>query len=86
MHTQVNRSRFEIKDTMVVHIPTGTEFIAQVGNSFIVWTGDIGQRLSSGEVYRYGDVLDMMRDVWPESAMDRHRLTGVRQTRTGGTM
>ena len=39
----------------------------QVGDSVIVWTGDIGQRLPSGEVYRYGDVLDMMRAVWRES-------------------
>ena len=67
MQTQVNRSQFEIKDTTVVHIPTGAEFVPQVGDSVIVWTGDIGQRLSSGEVYRYGDVLDMMRAVWRDS-------------------
>jgi hypothetical protein len=67
MHTRVNRSQFEIKDTTVVHIPTGAEFMPQVGDSVIVWTGDIGQKLPSGEVYRYGDVLDMMRAVWRES-------------------
>ena len=67
MHTPVNRSQFEIKDTAVVHTPTGAEFTALAGDSIIVWTGDIGQRLPSGDVYRYGDVLDMMRTVWRES-------------------
>jgi hypothetical protein len=67
MHTQANRSQFEIKDTTVVHTPTGAEFIPQAGDSVIVWTGDIGRKLPSGDVYRYGDVLDMMRTVWRES-------------------
>jgi hypothetical protein len=39
----------------------------QAGDSVIVWTGDIGQNLPSGEVYRYADVLDMMRAVWREN-------------------
>ena len=43
MHTPVNRSQFEIKDTTVVHIPTGAEFMPQAGDSVIVWTGDIGR-------------------------------------------
>jgi hypothetical protein len=67
MHTPVNRSQFEIKDTTVVHIPTGAEFTALAGDSVIVWTGEIGQRLPSGDVYRYDDVLDIMRTVWRES-------------------
>ena len=67
MNTQVNRSQFEIKGTRVVHSPTGAEFTPQAGDSVIVWTGDIGQKLPSGDVYRYGDVLDMMRTVWRES-------------------
>ena len=67
MHTQVNRSQFEIKETTVVHTPTGAEFIPQSGDSVMLWTGDIGQKLPSGDVYRYGDVLDMMRTVWRES-------------------
>ena len=69
MHTRVTRSQFEIKDATVVHTPTGAEFIPQAGDSVMVWTGDIGQKLSSGDVYRYGDVLDMMRTVWRESCL-----------------
>ena len=67
MHTRAHRSQFEIKDNAVVHTPTGAEFIPQVGDLVIVWTGDIGQKLPSGEVYSYGDVLEMMRTVWRES-------------------
>ena len=67
MHTQANQFEFEIKGPTVVHTPTGAEFIPQVGDSVIVWTGDIGQKLPSGDVYRYEDVLDVMRTVWRES-------------------
>ena len=67
MHTQANRSQFEIKGPTVLHTPTGAEFIPQVGDSVVVWTGDIGQKLPSGDVYRYHDVLDVMRTVWRES-------------------
>ena len=67
MHTQVTRAQFKIRDATVVHTPTGAEFISQPGDSVVVWTGEIGRKLPSGEVYRYGDVLDMMRTVWRES-------------------
>jgi hypothetical protein len=67
MHTQVTRTQFEIKDATVIHTSTGAEFIPQGGDSVVVWTGDIGRKLPSGEVYQYGDVLDVMRAVWRES-------------------
>ena len=67
MHTRVTRSQFEIKETTVVHTPTGAEFIPQSDYSVMLWTGDIGQKLLSGDVYQYRDVLDMMRTVWRES-------------------
>jgi hypothetical protein len=67
MHTRATRSQFEIKDTVVIHTPTGAEFISQSGDSVLVWTGDIGQKLPSGDVYQYRDVLDVMRTVWRES-------------------
>ena len=75
MRTQANRSQFEIKGPTVVHTPTGAEFIPQVGDSVIVWTGDIGQKLPSGDVYRYDDVLDVMKTMWRENcARIRSRL------------
>jgi len=67
MHTRVTRSQFETKGTTIVHTPTGAEFIPQIGDSVMVWTGATGQKLPSGDVYQYRDVLDMMRTVWRES-------------------
>jgi hypothetical protein len=64
MQTRATQSQFEIKDTTVVHTPTRAKFIPQIGDSVLVWTGDIGQKLPSGDVYQYRDVLDMMRTVW----------------------
>ena len=66
MHTRAIRSQFEIKERAVIHTPTGAEFIPQSGDSVLVWTGDIGQKLPSGDVYQYRNVLHMMRTVWRE--------------------
>jgi len=74
MHSMVTRSQFEIKDATVLHTPTGAEFIPQVGDSVIEWTGDIGQKLPSGDVYRYEDVLDVMRTVWGDLLRDHSRV------------
>jgi hypothetical protein len=34
--------------------------------SVLIWTGEIGNRLWSGEIYRYADVILMMKKVWRE--------------------
>ena len=67
MHTQVTRAQFKIEDATVVHTPTGAEFTPLTGDAVIVWTGDIGRRLPSGEVYQYAEVIDMMSTVWRDS-------------------
>jgi hypothetical protein len=43
MHTRVTRSQFEIKETTVVHTPTGAEFIPQSDDSVMLWTGTSGR-------------------------------------------
>ena len=63
MHTQANRTQFEMNGATIIHTPTGAEFTPQGRDSVIVWTGDIGQKLPSGDVYRYADVLDVMNSV-----------------------
>lgn len=67
-HSDVTRDQFEVRADLVIHTPTGAEFIPHSGNedSVMVWTGNIGRRLSSGIVYQYGDVLAMMKAVWRE--------------------
>jgi hypothetical protein len=63
MHTRAHRTQFEMNGATIIQTPTGAEFTPQGSDSVIVWTGDIGQKLSSGDVYRYGDVLDVMKTV-----------------------
>jgi hypothetical protein len=68
MFAQVTRDQFEIKDDAIVHTPTGAEFTPVMGHaeSVLIWTGEIGRRLWSGEVYRYADVMLMMKKLWRE--------------------
>ena len=65
-HAKVTRDQFEVRDDLVVHTPTGAEFTPhpEREDSVLVWTGTIGKKLSSGTVYRYADVLDVMRAIW----------------------
>jgi hypothetical protein len=67
-HAEVTRDQFEIRADLVIHTPTGAEFIPHSGNedSVMVWTGNVGRRLSSGLVYQYSEVLAMMKAVWRE--------------------
>ena len=57
MFAQVARDQFEIKEDAIIHTPTGAEFTPVMGHaeSVLIWTGEIGNRLWSGEVYRYAD-------------------------------
>ncbi len=68
MHAQakVKADQFEVRDGLVIHTPTGAEFTPNPNreDSLIVWTGQIGKKLSSGVVYRYDDVLVAMKAVW----------------------
>ena len=70
MHTrtEVTLDQFEVRDDLVVHTPTGAEFTPHSGkgDSVLVWTGEIGSRLSSGEFYQYGEVLTVMKAIWRE--------------------
>lgn len=71
MSTQVTRHQFEIKDGSIIHTPTGAEFTPVIGTkeSTTVWTGDIGRRLPSGEIYRYADVMAVMRTLRHETVL-----------------
>ncbi|HXG79489.1 MAG TPA: hypothetical protein VNJ31_09160 [Methyloceanibacter sp.] len=76
MPTRVTRDQFEMRESVLVHRPTGAEFTPhpEREDSIIVWTGDIGTRLPNGELYDYGEVLAMMRTVWRETFLTRSRL------------
>ena len=70
-HTEVTRDQFEVTDDLVIrHRPTGAEFTphSEKEDSLLVWTGEIGRKLSNGAVYRYRDVLAVMKVIWRERA------------------
>jgi hypothetical protein len=69
---QVMRHQFEVRDESIIHTPTGAEFapISGTADSLMVWTGEIGTRLASGEVYVYADVLAAMKTLWSELTLD----------------
>lgn len=80
MFAQVARDQFEIKEDAIIHTPTGAEFTPVMGHaeSVLIWTGEIGNRLGSGEVYRYADVILMMKKLWGgKSSADQQPLRGL---------
>jgi hypothetical protein len=66
MYTKVMRDQFEIKEGAMIHKPTGAEFTPVTGtfDSILIWTGDIGDILPTGERYRYADVFAVMKTIW----------------------
>ena len=68
MYAQVTRDQFEINGGAITHRPTGAEFTPVLGHkdSVLIWTGEIGRMLPSGEAYRYAEVMRMMRTLWHE--------------------
>ena len=65
---KVTPNQFEVRDDLVVHTPTGAEFVPhpEREGSVVVWTGTIGKKQSSGAAYQYADVLAAMWAVWRE--------------------
>jgi hypothetical protein len=68
---KVLRNQFVIEDGSIIHTPTGAEFtpVSNAPDSLLVWTGDVGNVLETGERYRYADVLAMMKTLWPSNQM-----------------
>ena len=71
MYAKVTRDQFQLRDESIVHTPTGAEFTPVIGDgdSMLIWTGDIGRSLPDGALYRYADVLVMMKRLWREMAL-----------------
>lgn len=73
IYAKVTREQFAINDDSIVHTPTAAEFspACGVGDSVVVWTGDIGKCLPDGCTYRYADVLDMVKTLRREISSPR---------------
>jgi hypothetical protein len=68
MYTKVMPDQFEIKDGAIIHTPTGAEFTPVCGapDSLVIWTGDIGSMLQTGERFLYADVFAVMKTIWQQ--------------------
>ena len=68
MYTEVLRDQFEIREGAIIHRPTGAEFTPVNGtvDSILIWTGEIGRRLQTGERYRYADVFTVAKSIWQQ--------------------
>ena len=76
MHTRVTQEQFEIRDGVYTHIPTGAEFAPNPNSegSMVIYTGNIGSRLASGQLFLYGEVLKVMKMIWEEVSRDQARV------------
>jgi hypothetical protein len=69
MYTPLHRDQFNIRGDTILHAPTGAEFTTNPSSrdSFLIWTGELGRYLSSGERYSYADVLALVKGLWREA-------------------
>jgi hypothetical protein len=76
MFTRVTRDQFAEREGVLIHMPTEAEFRphAKREESVLVWTGNIGARLPSGEIFDYAEVLAMMRAVRREALLPKEGL------------
>ena len=63
MYTRVTKDQFEIRDGAYTHTPTGAEFAPNPNSegSMLIYTGNIGSKLASGDLFAYDDVLKVMK-------------------------
>ena len=79
MYTSVRRDQFDTRGNTIIHAPTGAEFTANSASrdSFLIWTGELGRTLPSGDLYSYADVLAMVKSLWCEGAIESHPLRQI---------
>ena len=73
MYTRVTKEQFEVRDGVYIHTPTGAEFDPHPNSqdSMLIYTGNIGSRLASGQLFDYADVLEVMKTLWKKPAGSR---------------
>ena len=79
MYTRVTKDQFEILDGVYIHTPTEAEFAPNPNSegSMVIYTGNIGSRLASGQLFAYAEVLQVMKRVWEEVSRDQARVPKV---------
>jgi hypothetical protein len=73
MYTRVTKEQFEIRDGVYIHTPTEAEFAPNPSSegSIVIYTGNIGSRLASGQLFAYAEVLRVMKVLWQEISQDQ---------------
>ena len=76
MSTRVTKSQFEVRDGAFIHKPTQAEFTPNSSHegSLLIYTGRIGDRLETGELFEYAEVLRIMRRLWREMSLTEFRV------------
>ena len=76
MYTRVTKDQFEIRDGVYIHTPTEAEFSPNPNSegSMVIYTGNIGSRLASGQLFAYAEVLQVMKRLWEEVSRDQARV------------
>jgi hypothetical protein len=71
MYTRVTKDQFEIRDGAYIHTPTQAEFSPNPNSegSILIYTGNIGAKLASGELFAYAEVLQIMKVLWEEVSL-----------------
>jgi hypothetical protein len=79
MYTRVTKEQFEIRDGVYIHTPTEAEFTPDPNSegSMVIYTGNIGSRLASGQLFAYAEVLQVMKRLWEEVSRDQARVAEV---------
>lgn len=76
MYTRVTKDQFEIRDGVWVHTPTQAEFAPNPNSegSMLIYTGNIGSKLASSELFAYAEVLQVMKVLRDEVGRDQARV------------
>jgi hypothetical protein len=76
MYTRVTKDQFEIRDGVCIHTPTQAEFAPNPNSegSMLIYTGNIGSKLASGELFAYAEILQVMKVLWEEGSRDQARV------------
>ena len=76
MYTRVTKDQFEIRDGVYIHTPTEAEFSPNPNSegSMLIYTGNIGSKLASGQLFAYAEVLQVMKRLWEEVSRDQARV------------
>jgi hypothetical protein len=76
MYTRVTKDQFEIRDGVYIHTPTEAEFAPNPNSegSMVIYTGNIGSKLASGDLFAYDDVLKVMKTLWEQVSQHQARV------------